>query len=101
VELWHRDPVECVRELLGNPSFATNQGYAPVRMYKNEDYTNREYSEMWTADWWWNIQVRIDVVVRIVKIDLPLAVETLAPGFNAGTDHHRLRQDAADTIQWR
>ncbi|KAJ7290123.1 hypothetical protein C8J57DRAFT_1164296 [Mycena rebaudengoi] len=25
-------------------------------MFKNEDYTNREYSEMWTADWWWNIQ---------------------------------------------
>ncbi|KAJ6611660.1 hypothetical protein B0H10DRAFT_2437370 [Mycena sp. CBHHK59/15] len=55
LELWHRDPIECVRELLGNPAF-TNQGYAPFRVFKNGNRTNREYSEMWTADWWWNIQ---------------------------------------------
>ncbi|KAJ7263772.1 hypothetical protein C8J57DRAFT_1230967 [Mycena rebaudengoi] len=60
LELWHRDPVDCVRELLGNPTFK-NQGYAPIRVFKSFDaatgaYSNREYSEMWTADWWWKIQ---------------------------------------------
>ncbi|KAJ7893406.1 hypothetical protein B0H14DRAFT_3081378 [Mycena olivaceomarginata] len=59
VELWHRDPVECVRELLGNPSFK-KQGYVPRRIFKkmSEDGegTNREYNEMWTADWWWEVQ---------------------------------------------
>lgn len=63
VELWHRDPVECVRELLGNPSFK-KQGYVPRRIFKkmSEDGegTNREYNEMWTADWWWEVQVSPD-----------------------------------------
>ncbi|KAJ7205623.1 hypothetical protein B0H12DRAFT_1035007 [Mycena haematopus] len=58
VEVWYRDPVECVRELLGNPTFK-KQGYKPLRVYKSfrdGRYTNREFSEMWTADWWWEIQ---------------------------------------------
>lgn len=60
VEMWYRDPVECIRELVGNPSFI-KQGYKPIRVYKSfedERYTNREFSEMWTADWWWKIQVK-------------------------------------------
>ncbi|KAJ7495743.1 hypothetical protein B0H11DRAFT_1910488 [Mycena galericulata] len=58
VEMWHRDPVEIVRELLGNPSF-TKQGYKPIRVFKHfEDghYSNQEFTEMWTADWWWKLQ---------------------------------------------
>jgi hypothetical protein len=43
IELWYRDPVECI--------------YAPLRIYKNEQRTNRIYNEMWTCDWWWNTQV--------------------------------------------
>ncbi|KAF7333704.1 hypothetical protein MVEN_02326700 [Mycena venus] len=55
VEMWYRDPVECVKELLGNPAF-TKQGYKPQRIFKNADGTNREYNEMWTGEWWWKIQ---------------------------------------------
>ncbi|KAJ7725295.1 hypothetical protein DFH07DRAFT_758708 [Mycena maculata] len=59
VEMWHRDPLECVRELLGNPSF-TKQGYKPLRVFKDieegKGYSNQEFSEMWTAEWWWKIQ---------------------------------------------
>ncbi|KAJ7754280.1 hypothetical protein B0H14DRAFT_2635460 [Mycena olivaceomarginata] len=51
VELWHRDPVECVRELLGNPSFKR-----AGKMSEDGEGTNREYNEMWTADWWWEVQ---------------------------------------------
>jgi hypothetical protein len=58
VELWHRDPIECIAELLGNPAFQNKQGYAPQRIYKNSDGTNQEYNEMWTTSWWWNLQVR-------------------------------------------
>ena len=29
VELWHRNPVECIKELLGNPVFKGKQFYAP------------------------------------------------------------------------
>jgi hypothetical protein len=57
VELWHRDVVEVVKELLGNPAFKGKLGFRPQRLYRNPNRTNREYSEMWTANWWWNIQV--------------------------------------------
>ncbi|KAJ7121947.1 hypothetical protein C8R43DRAFT_1148665, partial [Mycena crocata] len=70
VEMWCRDPVECVRELLQNPSF-TNQAYEPIRLFKRfEDgkYSNREYNEMWTADWWWEIQKRLPIGSTLAPI---------------------------------
>ncbi|KAJ6564347.1 hypothetical protein B0H19DRAFT_941521 [Mycena capillaripes] len=57
--MWCRDPVECVRELVGNAAF-TKQQYAPYRVFKSfvdRKYSNREINEMWTAEWWWEIQV--------------------------------------------
>ncbi|KIM38488.1 hypothetical protein M413DRAFT_30038 [Hebeloma cylindrosporum] len=38
LELWFRDPVECVKELLSNPAFKDYISYAPER------------------DWWWETQ---------------------------------------------
>ena len=62
VELWLRDPIACIRELLGNPSFKDHCSYAPYRVYERLDEqgegVNREYDEMWTASWWWEVQVR-------------------------------------------
>ena len=57
VEMWCRDPVELVQELLGNASFK-KQAYKPYRVFKQAGFTNREYHEMCTANWWWEIQVR-------------------------------------------
>lgn len=57
VELWHRNPVDCIRELMGNPAFNGKQTYEPCQIYKNDDYTNQEYNEFSTADWWWEVQV--------------------------------------------
>lgn len=57
VELWLRDPIECIRELIGNPAFQDYLAYAPERVYADEGATIRRYDEMWTADWWWNLQV--------------------------------------------
>ncbi|KDQ62841.1 hypothetical protein JAAARDRAFT_104347, partial [Jaapia argillacea MUCL 33604] len=33
LELWRRDPVECIEELLNNPSFAGHVAFAPERVY--------------------------------------------------------------------
>jgi Plavaka transposase len=59
LELWRRDPVECVRELIGNPAFADSMEYAPERIYTDKAKTNRVINETWTADWWWETQVRV------------------------------------------
>jgi len=50
VKLWHRNPVECIKELMGNPAFKGKQCFTPQKVYKNVNRMNREYSKMWTAD---------------------------------------------------
>ena len=58
LELWRRDPIECVRELMGNPMFKDVLKYAPEKAYLDpEGRKCRIYDEMWSADWWWETQV--------------------------------------------
>jgi hypothetical protein len=57
-ELWIRDPIECVRELIGNPAFREYMAYAPEKAYADKNGGNQRYDEMWTGDWWWETQVR-------------------------------------------
>ncbi|KAJ7108159.1 hypothetical protein C8R44DRAFT_834159 [Mycena epipterygia] len=49
LELWMRDPVECIKELMSNPAFRDHMAYAPERK-------SRIFDEMWTAEWWWKLQ---------------------------------------------
>jgi hypothetical protein len=60
-ELWFRDPVECVKELIGNPAFKHVIDYAPSQLHNH--YLGRTGSEvineMSSARWWWKIQVSI------------------------------------------
>jgi hypothetical protein len=57
LELWRRDPVECVRELIGNPSFRMAMKFAPERLFEDSSKKVRIYNEAWTGDFWWEIQV--------------------------------------------
>ena len=59
LELWRRDPVECLKELMGNPMFKNSLEYAPQKHFMDEEGTNRVYDEMWTGDWWWDTQVKL------------------------------------------
>ncbi|KAI5999520.1 Zn-finger domain-containing protein [Pisolithus albus] len=59
LELWRRDPVECVEELIGNPAFRDLMAYEPERAYADKKGENRIYDEMWTGDWWWDMQTRL------------------------------------------
>jgi hypothetical protein len=31
--------------------------YVPKKVYTDEDGRVRLYDEMWTGEWWWNMQV--------------------------------------------
>ena len=59
LELWKRNPVSCIKELIGNPAFKDHISYVPERVYADKAGLNQIYDEMWTADWWWNTQVGI------------------------------------------
>ncbi|KIY48855.1 hypothetical protein FISHEDRAFT_42547, partial [Fistulina hepatica ATCC 64428] len=57
--LWYRDPVECIRELIGNPVFRDAMAYAPETLYEGADGKTRIVNEMHTAEWWMDIQHRL------------------------------------------
>ncbi|EIM79626.1 uncharacterized protein STEHIDRAFT_69183 [Stereum hirsutum FP-91666 SS1] len=53
-ELWRRNPVDLVADLLGNPSFANDTHYRPEKIYTMKNGRRvRWFGEMWTTDWWW------------------------------------------------
>ena len=39
LELWQHDPVECIKELVGNPAFKEAITYTPERVYANSEGT--------------------------------------------------------------
>lgn len=46
LELWRRDPVECIQELLGNPAFRDEMRYEPERVYADAGAKTRVFDEM-------------------------------------------------------
>ncbi|KIP05982.1 hypothetical protein PHLGIDRAFT_73354 [Phlebiopsis gigantea 11061_1 CR5-6] len=70
LEVWYRDPVECIKELLGNPMFRQHLAYAPERVYRDQHGTNRHIDEMWTADWWWDMQGRLPTGATVSPVIL-------------------------------
>ncbi|PSR76367.1 hypothetical protein PHLCEN_2v8507 [Hermanssonia centrifuga] len=57
LELWKRDPVECIKELISDLSFRESLRYAPERLFEDPFGENPILSEMWTADWWSEMQL--------------------------------------------
>lgn len=53
----HRDIIESIRSLWGDPAHAKNLVYASRKVFTDDSKTNRVFSEMWTAKWWNAIQV--------------------------------------------
>jgi Plavaka transposase len=58
-ENYRRDIIECIRSLYGDPDFASHLIFAPERHFANPDRTIIVYHDMYTGEWWWEIQVRI------------------------------------------
>ncbi|KAK6988497.1 hypothetical protein R3P38DRAFT_3332030 [Favolaschia claudopus] len=65
-----RDPVECVRELIGNPMFRDAMRFAPEELYMDEKGEVRVFEEMWTGDWWAELQKRLPPGVTIAPLIL-------------------------------
>ncbi|KAK0435049.1 Zn-finger domain-containing protein [Armillaria borealis] len=70
LELWHRDPVECVKELMGNPAFRELLAYAPEQAFHDEQGTNRIFDQMWMGDWWWETQKQLPIGATIAALIL-------------------------------
>ncbi|KAI0760729.1 hypothetical protein C8Q74DRAFT_1319609 [Fomes fomentarius] len=78
VELWYRDPIECIRELIGNPFFKDVTHYAPERVYVDAEGKVRMYDNMWTTDWWWDIQLKLPPGATVAPVILASDKTTLS-----------------------
>lgn len=56
-EFYHRDIIQCIRALYGDPELADFLVHAPEKWYTGPDKKVRIYSEMHTGHWWWTRQV--------------------------------------------
>lgn len=97
VQLWsgtepyfYRDPVDIVRYLLRQKVFAKDFAYAPARHYSSDD--ERVYSDMHTADAWWELQVW-ECVRRPVMYADPYLIGQAADWGHGRTDHIDVRRD--------
>jgi hypothetical protein len=64
----YRNALSVVRFLLGFPAFRDEMTYAPVHLHTPEG--NRVYSELHTADWWWETQQKLPPNATVVPIML-------------------------------
>ncbi|THH07054.1 hypothetical protein EW146_g9433 [Bondarzewia mesenterica] len=70
LELWFRDPVDCVKGLLSNPAFKNFTSYTPERVYSDKAGADRMFEEMWTGDWWWKTQDNLPDGAAVASIIL-------------------------------
>ncbi|KAI6094441.1 hypothetical protein F5141DRAFT_1191847 [Pisolithus sp. B1] len=70
LELWWHDPVECMQELMGNPAFWEVMLYVPKHAYTDAKGENCIYDEMWTGDWWWNVQKKLPEGAMVAPVIL-------------------------------
>lgn len=54
----HRDILEGIAALWGDPHFAEHLVYKPCKVFTDETKAERVFGEMWTGTLWWDIQVR-------------------------------------------
>ncbi|KAF7796244.1 hypothetical protein EIP86_007418 [Pleurotus ostreatoroseus] len=87
LDLWRRDPVECIRELMGNPAFREILAYAPERIFSDRAMSNRVVDEMCSGDWWWEIQDKLPDDATVAPVIL-------------ASDKTKLSQFRGDQTAW-
>ncbi|KAF8593456.1 hypothetical protein BDV93DRAFT_482428 [Ceratobasidium sp. AG-I] len=67
--LFMRNIIDVVHALMADPSFEHEMRYAPVRIWTTQERTSRVYSNPWTGDWWWRMQICLpDKMATIIPI---------------------------------
>ncbi|THH20201.1 hypothetical protein EW146_g1111 [Bondarzewia mesenterica] len=55
-DVYFRNIIQCIQALYGDPEFAPFLANAPIRVFTDEDKSNRIYHDVHTGNWWWEIQ---------------------------------------------
>ncbi|KAF8596468.1 hypothetical protein BDV93DRAFT_548345 [Ceratobasidium sp. AG-I] len=77
--LFRRNIIEVIQELVGDARFKQYMRYAPERQWSSSKRTSRVYNEMWSGNWWWQMQYLIhDPNGTIIPLILALDKTTLS-----------------------
>jgi len=60
IKYWSWDIIKSMRWLMQQPAYAEHLIYAPQRCFNSDTPPKRLYTEMHTADWWWETRVSRD-----------------------------------------
>jgi hypothetical protein len=60
IEYWSQDIIRSMRWLMRQPAYAEHRIYTAQRCFNSDTPPERLYTEMHTADWWWETQVSRD-----------------------------------------
>jgi hypothetical protein len=60
IKYWSRDIIKSMRWLMRQPAYAKHLIFAPQRFFNSDTPPKRLFTEMHTADWRWETQVRRD-----------------------------------------
>ena len=69
-EFYHRDIIQCIKVLYGNPELAPFLAHSPEKHYTAPDKKSRIYSEMHTGKWWWKVQVSLNIQLSSIFLTL-------------------------------
>ncbi|KAG8698980.1 hypothetical protein FRC08_005592 [Ceratobasidium sp. 394] len=61
---------------MGNPRFKRYMRYAPERHWTSRARRKQVFGEMWTGDWWWNMQVSMRFLSSKIE-DLPVNAQMI------------------------
>jgi hypothetical protein len=60
IKYWSQDIINSIRWLMQQSAYANHLIYAPQRCFTSDTPPKRIYTEMHTADWWWEPLVSRD-----------------------------------------
>ncbi|KAJ1299410.1 hypothetical protein OPQ81_002640 [Rhizoctonia solani] len=70
IEIWVRDIIEVVKELIGNSAYGKQLVFVPQKIFLDAEKQNQKIDEMWTANWWSRIQELLPPGATVVPIIL-------------------------------
>lgn len=68
IELWMRNSLECIAELVAKTIFGSDMHWAPERHFIDDAGNERAFHEMWTGNWWWNLQGKLALGAAIAAL---------------------------------
>lgn len=65
IEFRYRDIEAMIRHIFKQPAHEAYMVYKPIKEYDDVDRKYRLLSDLHTADWWWNMQVRLFTCMKL------------------------------------